>query len=237
VAITCAQIIPDCAKLTRGSETSPNFRTFFVPLDLRTNFQQCVGAEHSMLLSDIGEVYSFGSNSYGQLGLGDLTNTAIPHKIVQLMAVTKIACGTYHSTALCGTVDLHARVTNAKSLNCLDKGLWVWGKGNEGQLGVLDTMKQVTPVLIEDFRPKLIRRLYCGFEHTLIVNYPTKGEFRSKFVRDLLEVSEGQLICINLTLDRRNKTTWLRCTWCQDISWIQSTTKNAHRTSSTRQMQ
>lgn len=65
----------------------------------------------------------------------------------------------------------------------------MWGKGNEGQLGVLDTVKQVTPVLIEDFRPKLIRRLYCGFEHTLILNYPTKGEFRSKYVRDLLEVS------------------------------------------------
>ncbi len=56
---------------------------------------------------------------------------------------------------------------------------------------MLDTVKQVIPVLIEDFRPKLIRRLYCGFEHTLIVNYPTKGEFRSKYVRDLLEVRRG----------------------------------------------
>ncbi|CAM9542137.1 unnamed protein product, partial [Choristocarpus tenellus] len=63
------------------------------------------GMNHSLALTSSGEVYSFGSNSSGQLGLG--LNTAKeqnPHRVTTLcgLGVTQLACGVGHSVALTG---------------------------------------------------------------------------------------------------------------------------------------
>jgi len=69
---------------------------------------QCAcGQHHSVVLSKTGKVYSFGKNSYGQLGHGNNTDQATP-KLIEFFEklkgdegfVTQIDCGGQHSLAL-----------------------------------------------------------------------------------------------------------------------------------------
>ena len=61
------------------------------------------GFQHSHLLSIEGQVYSMGSNSHGQLGLGftfeQLEKVYFPTYVNNLVAI-KIRCGENHSFAL-----------------------------------------------------------------------------------------------------------------------------------------
>ena len=43
--------------------------------------QVACGMAHVLALSDVGDLYSWGANSYGQLGVGTTLNTAIPTAI------------------------------------------------------------------------------------------------------------------------------------------------------------
>lgn len=61
------------------------------------------GVEHSIALTNDGELYAWGSNREGQLGLGSHTITEIkPKKISTLAAIpiAFIACGGYHTVVI-----------------------------------------------------------------------------------------------------------------------------------------
>ena len=53
-----------------------------------------------MLLSNDGEVFTFGSNNYGQLGTLDLNPRGSPTLITLPSKAISIACGSYHSVIL-----------------------------------------------------------------------------------------------------------------------------------------
>ena len=53
-------------------------------------------------LSESGTVFSFGQNKYGELGLGHEREVSIPTIIPNLLHISKIACGRYHSAAVSG---------------------------------------------------------------------------------------------------------------------------------------
>ncbi|XP_018409054.1 PREDICTED: probable E3 ubiquitin-protein ligase HERC6 [Nanorana parkeri] len=56
------------------------------------------GDEHTAVLSKDGTVYTFGDDSYGQLGKNVEDNTAEPQKIEEYEGqVSQIACGSYHT--------------------------------------------------------------------------------------------------------------------------------------------
>jgi alpha-tubulin suppressor-like RCC1 family protein len=57
------------------------------------------GWQHSLALSETGEVYSFGNGAYGQLGHGDQEDQHTPRPIAALqgMRVGIIAAGDQHS--------------------------------------------------------------------------------------------------------------------------------------------
>jgi alpha-tubulin suppressor-like RCC1 family protein len=77
------------------------------------------GLHHTLLLSAAGLVLSFGSNSWGQLGVGDLIPHGAPVPLHRLdEVVTKISAGAYHSVALTSS----GRV-------------YTWGNNSKGQLG------------------------------------------------------------------------------------------------------
>ncbi|XP_026673021.1 RCC1 and BTB domain-containing protein 1 [Ceratina calcarata] len=81
------------------------------------------GQAMNMVITNDGEVYGWGQNNFGQLGIGNYVNQGSPCKVTSLIGVTieKIACGCTHVLALS------------------NKGnLYVWGANNSGQLG-LDT--------------------------------------------------------------------------------------------------
>ncbi|XP_070397381.1 uncharacterized protein [Dermacentor albipictus] len=81
--------------------------------------QVACGTHHTLFNTDAG-VFSCGSSRYGQLGLGDLQRTWVPHLVDTLAGreVIKVAAGLYHSLA----------VTK-------DGSLFTWGWGVHGQLG------------------------------------------------------------------------------------------------------
>lgn len=65
--------------------------------------QIACGVEHSMALTNDGELYAWGSNTEGQLGIGSHTVTEIkPKRIFTLAAVpiAFVACGGYHTVVI-----------------------------------------------------------------------------------------------------------------------------------------
>lgn len=76
------------------------------------------GFEYSMALRDNGEIFSFGINNYGQLGLGDIVNRTSPTR-VNLPVVSRIFAGYFHSFAIQMNGDVYA-----------------WGRNEDGQLGL-----------------------------------------------------------------------------------------------------
>lgn len=88
------------------------------------------GRDHSVVLTASGQVWTFGSNSSGQLGVGTGGNKALPVLVGSLSGITAIAAGAHHTLAL-------------KS----DGSVWAWGYNAWGQLGS-GTTTQPTPIQV-----------------------------------------------------------------------------------------
>ena len=117
------------------------------------------GADHILMLSDSGAVYSFGLGSRGQLGHGDILLRGEPSLIEALagVAMTATACGSWHSMALseCGDV-------------------YTWGWNEHGQLGHSgreDSPKTIPlPRLIDTCNMELnFTNISCGTRHSAAV--------------------------------------------------------------------
>ena len=85
---------------------------------------------HTLLLTLEGNIYSFGDNHKGQLGLNStLKKTNMPTLIINIPEIRRIECGYYHS--MC--IDVNGN-------------LWVFGENNDGQLGLDDTEPRYKPI-------------------------------------------------------------------------------------------
>jgi alpha-tubulin suppressor-like RCC1 family protein len=134
-------------------------------LALGTNTESCVsGYEHSLCKKTDGTWVGFGSNIYGQLGLGDTTSRNTPTAVLALGTDTEsCVCGYYHS--LCrktdGTwVSFGSNSFACPSCDCV--GTWSVAENvctsmytstsgtfnNEGLLGLGDTTSRTTPTLV-----------------------------------------------------------------------------------------
>ena len=67
------------------------------------------GKEHSLLLTEHGQVFSWGGGSRGQLGHGNLVSEEKPKLIMALdgMRIRKIAAGGWHSACISQYDDLY----------------------------------------------------------------------------------------------------------------------------------
>lgn len=95
---------------------------FFRPLSPHLKARSLsLGAEHVVLLSASGAVYTWGLGSHGQLGHGGLTSEEQPRAVEALwgMPMSRVAAGGWHSV-------------------CVSDGgdLYVWGWNESGQLGL-----------------------------------------------------------------------------------------------------
>jgi len=62
------------------------------------------GEEHTLALAEDGSLYSFGGNTYGQLGVGDVRQRDRPTKVnTEGVKFASVHCGPRHSIALNGT--------------------------------------------------------------------------------------------------------------------------------------
>ncbi|WP_080835882.1 OmpL47-type beta-barrel domain-containing protein [Cohnella massiliensis] len=85
-------------------------------------------SNHTLALKSDGSVWSWGSNSSGQLGHGTQTNSLVPKQTINLASVIEISAGSSFSLALKG-----------------DGTVWGWGNNSIGQLGNNTTQNVNTP--------------------------------------------------------------------------------------------
>ncbi|XP_040567809.1 probable E3 ubiquitin-protein ligase HERC4 isoform X2 [Lepeophtheirus salmonis] len=110
------------------------------------------GAEHSMIVTISGTVYSWGKNSYGQLGLGDVNNSYFPRQIrlLRSLIIKFISCGNDHSVVLTE-----------------DGGVFSFGQGRFGQLGHGSFNNELLPRKVMELMGTVVSQIACGARHTL----------------------------------------------------------------------
>jgi len=77
------------------------------------------------------ELWSWGGNASGELGLGDTTDRSSPNQIGALTDWLNVSLGRFHSVA-----------------TKTDGTLWSWGKNQHGQLGTNNTTYRSSPVQV-----------------------------------------------------------------------------------------
>jgi len=153
-----AGVGPDLAKATPVLPRTPAWPTPVLRSAVRVATVAC-GDTHSLALTEGGEIYAFGSNACGQLGLGD----ALPKALVPSMVggrargvpVRAIAAGGKHSLAL-----------------TISGAVFSWGDNSKGCLGLgADRAEQAT-VCLPAIVPKLpnrARNIAAGGCHSAVI--------------------------------------------------------------------
>ena len=114
-----------------------------------------MGYGHTLAVTDTGSLYSWGSNFFGQLGLGNKTAKLTPTKVGTAKEWKVVESGSNHSHAINATGEL-----------------WAWGCNNSGQLGTGTTKDADTPVRVGT--AKDWKFLNTGSSTTFAINL--KGE-------------------------------------------------------------
>ena len=113
-----------------------------------------VGAHHVVLLMETGEVYAFGSNAEGQLGLGAGAKMFEPEpRVIPALlgkGVRLVACGDEFSMVVTDTMDVYT-----------------WGHGDLGQLGHGDYRRRTEPTVLRALAGKEIRAVAAGSNHAV----------------------------------------------------------------------
>uniref|UniRef100_A0A8C8YIH1 HECT and RLD domain containing E3 ubiquitin protein ligase 5 n=1 Tax=Prolemur simus TaxID=1328070 RepID=A0A8C8YIH1_PROSS len=113
--------------------------------------QISAGGAHSMALSMSGNIYSWGRNEFGQLGLGHTKNKDSPSLIEALdQKVEFLTCGGSHTALL-----------------TQDGLVFTFGAGKYGQLGHSSTRNELRPRLVTELTGKRVTQIACGRWHTL----------------------------------------------------------------------
>ncbi|KAL0272513.1 UNVERIFIED_CONTAM: hypothetical protein PYX00_005450 [Menopon gallinae] len=106
------------------------------------------GQSHSLALTNGGELYSWGGNSHGQLGLGSRVPYELQPVLVKSLVgipIAFIACGANHSFAV------------SKS-----GAIYGWGKNDYGQLGLNDEVDRLYPTQLKTLRSIRVKYIACG---------------------------------------------------------------------------
>uniref|UniRef100_T1IZ19 acetylcholinesterase n=1 Tax=Strigamia maritima TaxID=126957 RepID=T1IZ19_STRMM len=108
------------------------------------------GQTSSMAVLDNGEVFGWGYNGNGQLGLGNNVNQTNPCRVVNLqnVVITQIACGYAHTMALS------------------DEGtVFAWGANSYGQLGTGNKANLVVPEKIGEEIGRVVEIACSHYNH------------------------------------------------------------------------
>ncbi len=113
------------------------------------------GSYHTVALSATGEIWVWGLNDYGQLGLNDRVNrmkpTLLPYS--NGYSIRKVCCGEAHSAFLSG------------------REVYTFGDGTHGALGHGNSKCQVQPkVMVKMTLDCRIRDLECGPQYTVAIS-------------------------------------------------------------------
>ena len=117
--------------------------------------QVACGRGHVVMLDEAGDVWCWGSNTYGQLGDGSTSNSYKRICTIQGKSIENISAGRYHNlaAATCGVV-------------------YTWGCGESGQLGhngAVGPMATV-PKLVNALVDRVCGQITCGEHHNCIIS-------------------------------------------------------------------
>jgi len=105
-------------------------------------------ANHSLALKEDGSVWAWGSNTAGQLGIGNTENISKPQLIENIYGAVALAAGRNHSVALKD-----------------DGTVWTWGDNTFGQLGLPNQKSSLEPRRVEGLSD--VVSVVAGYHHTL----------------------------------------------------------------------
>jgi len=123
------------------------------------------GANHSVVLTKTQDVYVWGHAANGRLGLGATERIGVkeserfffpvPYRLPSLEPISQLTCGADHTLALGSS------------------GLWAWGSGAGGKLGLGDQKDRLDPCLIPRLRGKSVLTISASSWYSMaVVMYP-----------------------------------------------------------------
>ncbi|MFY9113973.1 MAG: hypothetical protein WAO23_01870, partial [Dethiobacteria bacterium] len=151
------------------------------------------GKEHALVVLENGDVYSFGRNHYGQLGLGyygDDKNKNTPQKLARGIGAGKLPADIpavrVTAAAAGGPED------GAHSLILLENGdIYSCGRGTAGRLGLGDNTARYFPTkVVISGRPKMVS-ISAGGKHSLAID--EKGQVYACGENDYGQLGLGEV--------------------------------------------
>ncbi|XP_058884086.1 probable E3 ubiquitin-protein ligase HERC4 isoform X2 [Acipenser ruthenus] len=165
----------------------------------RKIIQIACGNHHSLALSRDGQLFTWGQNTNGQLGLGKgEPSKPSPQPLKSLLGIplAQIAAGGDHSFAV-----------------SVSGAVYAWGRNHAGQLGLGNTTDRFRPTLVKSLQLKKTVFISCGDEHTAILtkdglvytfgagsfgqlgHNSTRNEVRPRLVAELWGEKVSQVAC------------------------------------------
>eukprot|EP00252_Welwitschia_mirabilis_P003499 TRINITY_DN13557_c0_g1_i1.p1 TRINITY_DN13557_c0_g1~~TRINITY_DN13557_c0_g1_i1.p1 ORF type:complete len:436 (+),score=82.89 TRINITY_DN13557_c0_g1_i1:975-2282(+) len=113
------------------------------------------GAEHTVAVTEDGELYGWGWGRYGNLGLADRNDRLVPEQVASITEekFSMVACGWRHTIA----------VSDSGSL-------FTYGWSKYGQLGHGDYADHLTPHRVEALQDTRIIQISGGWRHTMALD-------------------------------------------------------------------
>lgn len=117
--------------------------------------QIACGDCHCIAITAEGELFSWGRNQNGQLGIGTTEDALVPTEITALKGtpMAMVAAGAEHTAAV-----------------SQDGGLYGWGWGRYGNLGLGDRADRHVPEKVTSVEGEKMAKVACGWRHTITVN-------------------------------------------------------------------
>ncbi|XP_010146138.1 PREDICTED: probable E3 ubiquitin-protein ligase HERC3, partial [Eurypyga helias] len=118
--------------------------------------QIACGDRHAMALSRGGELFTWGQNAHGQLGVRSQTTPIPQPQLVERLKgipLAQIAAGGAHSIVV-----------------SLSGAVYSWGKNNFGQLGLGDTKDRRCPSYVGALEHWKAVFIACGADHTVVLS-------------------------------------------------------------------
>lgn len=131
------------------------------------------GRDHSALVTENFELFTWGNGKSGALGLGSTSSFTNPQKVnfSQDIPIINVSCGAWHTIML-------------PKYQTQNAYLLATGRNSEGQLGTGTTCKELIPLKIQF--PEEVLDISCGTNHTIVL-----GQSRSIYATG--DNSFGQL--------------------------------------------
>ncbi|XP_028274446.1 probable E3 ubiquitin-protein ligase HERC1 isoform X2 [Parambassis ranga] len=113
----------------------------------------CVSAgyRHSAVVTNDGELYTWGEGDFGRLGHSDSQSRNVPTLVKDISGVGQVACGSSHTIAVAQD----------------GRTVWSFGGGDNGKLGHGDTNRVYRPKVIEALHGFIIRKVCAGSQSSL----------------------------------------------------------------------